>query len=67
MSTPTHRTLLEPGHGAEWKQLNAEKRKFLTPPSDTPLEELLRRGQHLSAQAAALLRAVERADGGARP
>jgi hypothetical protein len=63
----SRRTLLEPGHEAEWAQLNAEKRLFLTPPPDTAPEELLRRGQHLSAQAAALLRAVERADGRARP
>jgi hypothetical protein len=55
--------LLEPGHEAEWERLNAEKRRFLTPPADTPINELLRRGQRLSAQAAALLRAVERARG----
>lgn len=67
MSTASHNTLLEPGHEAEWKRLDAEKRRYLTPSPGTPLEELLRRGQHLSAQAAALLRAVERADGGARP
>jgi hypothetical protein len=56
------RTLLEPGHEAEWTQLDAEKRQLLAPPPDTPVGELLRRGQHLSAQAAGLLRAVERAD-----
>ena len=55
-------TLLEPGHQAEWTALNEEKRHAMTPPSDTPVSELLRRGQHLSAQAAGLLRAVERAD-----
>jgi hypothetical protein len=60
------RTLLEPGHEAEWAQLNAEKRRLLAPPADTPIGELLRRGQHLSAQAAGLLRAVERADERAR-
>jgi hypothetical protein len=54
--------MLEPGHEAEWAQLNAEKRKALTPPPDTPVGELLRRGQELSAQAAGLLRAVDRAD-----
>ena len=57
------RTLLEPGHEAEWAELNEEKRRALTPPADTPVEELLRQGQHLSAQAAGLLRAVERANG----
>jgi hypothetical protein len=61
------RTLMEPGHEAEWEQLNAEKRQFLTPPPDTPIGELLRRGQQLSAQAAGLLRAVERANGRPRP
>jgi hypothetical protein len=62
MNPRTH-TLLEPGHEAEWAVLNDEKRRALTPPSDTPIGELLRRGQHLSAQAVGLLRAVERADG----
>jgi hypothetical protein len=61
------RTLLEPGHEAEWKQLGVEKRALLKPPPDTPIGELLRRGQHLSAQAARLLRAVDRGNGlGAR-
>jgi hypothetical protein len=64
-STP-HRTLLEPGHEADWKRLNAEKRRALTPPPETPIAELLRRGQHLSAQASSLLRAVERAGGHSR-
>ncbi|HEY2766681.1 MAG TPA: hypothetical protein VGI76_00380 [Solirubrobacteraceae bacterium] len=61
---PSVRTLLEPGHDDEWAALNAEKRHALTPPADTPISELLRRGQHVSAQAAKLLRAVERAAGG---
>jgi len=56
------RTLLEPGHEAEWAVLNEEKRRALTPPADTPVEELLRQGQHLSRQAFMLLRAVERAE-----
>lgn len=55
-------TLIEPGHETEWARLNAEKRRALTPPPETPIGELLRRGQHLSAQAAGLLRAIERAD-----
>ncbi len=54
---------MEPGHEAEWAALNEEKRRALTPSPDTPITELLRRGQHLSAQAARLLRAVERANG----
>jgi mannose/cellobiose epimerase-like protein (N-acyl-D-glucosamine 2-epimerase family) len=61
------RTLLEPGHEAEWARLNAEKRKALTPPPDTPIGELLRRGQALSAQATGLLRAVDRASEHPRP
>jgi mannose/cellobiose epimerase-like protein (N-acyl-D-glucosamine 2-epimerase family) len=66
MSAAPRRTLLEPGHEAEWAELNKEKRRALTPPPDTPIGELLRSGQHLSAQAAGLVRAVERADGRAR-
>lgn len=57
------RPLIAPGNDAEWAELNAEKRQALTPPPDTPIGELLRRGQHLSAQGANLLRAVERANG----
>jgi len=45
------------GHQDEWARLEAEKRAALTPPPDTPIHELLRRGQHLSAQAAMLRRA----------
>jgi hypothetical protein len=63
---PRSHTLLEPGHEAEWAALDEEKRRALTPPPDTPIGELLRRGQHLSAQAGGLLRAVERADGHTR-
>jgi hypothetical protein len=66
MSATPRKTLLEPGHEAEWAELNEEKRRALTPPPDTPIGELLRRGQHLSAQAAGLLRAVERANGRSR-
>jgi hypothetical protein len=61
-----HHTLIERGHEAEWARLNAEKRRLLTPAEETPVGELLRRGQHLSAQAAGLLRAVERAGERAR-
>jgi hypothetical protein len=67
MSARPRKTLLEPGHEAEWAALSEEKRRALTPPADTPIGELLRRGQHLSAQAVGLLRAVERADGRRRP
>lgn len=61
MATSPRKTLLEPGHEAEWERLNSEKRRALAPAADTPVGELLRRGQRLSAQAAGLLRAVERA------
>jgi len=61
------RTLLESGHEAEWARLNAEKRKALTPPPDTPIGELLRRGQALSSQATGLLRAVDHANEHPRP
>jgi mannose/cellobiose epimerase-like protein (N-acyl-D-glucosamine 2-epimerase family) len=60
------RTLIEPGHETEWSRLDAEKRRALIPPPETPIAELLRRGQHLSAQAGGLLRAVERADHASR-
>lgn len=68
MTSESNRSsLVSPGHEDEWVGLNAEKRQALTPPPDTPVGELLRRGQHLSAQGAKLLRAVERADGYRRP
>ena len=63
---PRDKPLLAPGNEAEWARLNAEKREALRPPPDTPIGELLRRGQHLSAQGAKLLRAVERANGDRR-
>ena len=53
-------TFLEPGHEAEWERLGAEKNALLAPSPDTPVEELLRRGQRLSAQAARLLRAIDK-------
>jgi len=66
MAAPARTPLLSPGHEAEWAILNREKRRSLTPSPDTPIGELLKRGQHLSAQAAKLLRAVERANGRSR-
>jgi hypothetical protein len=42
-----------------WAQLNAEKRQLLTPVGAS-IEEKLRRGQRLSAQAAALRRGIIR-------
>lgn len=57
---------MEPGHEAEWARLDAEKRRALAPAPDTPIGELLRRGQNLSAQAVGLLRAVERGGGSPR-
>jgi hypothetical protein len=66
MATHDGKTLLAPGNEAEWAELDREKRTALAPSPDTPVAELLRRGQHLSAQAGGLLRAVERADAGSR-
>lgn len=63
MASDAPKPLLATGNEAEWSRLNDEKRRALTPPPDTPIGELLRRGQRLSAQAAKLLRAVDRADG----
>lgn len=63
MPSSPPRTLMEPGHDAEWDRLAAEKRSALTPAPDTPIGQLLRRGQDLSAQAVGLLRAVERGGG----
>lgn len=42
-----------------WAQLNAEKRRLLRP-TGLSIEEKLRRGQRLSAQAAALRRGIIR-------
>lgn len=66
MAARGKKTLLEPGHEAEWARLGAEKRRALTPAPDTPVGQLLRRGQDLSAQAVGLLRAVERGGGSTR-
>jgi hypothetical protein len=66
MPSSPHKTLMEPGHDGEWARLAAEKRRALTPAPDTPIGQLLRRGQDLSAQAARLQRAVERGGGSTR-
>lgn len=57
-----NRSLLTPGHADAWSRLNAEKRSLLSPPREAPVEALLRQGMELSAQAAALLAAVEPGD-----
>jgi hypothetical protein len=59
MAMTERTTLLEPGHDATWDRLGREKRAALRWSVDTPVEELLRAGQRLSAQAAALRRALE--------
>jgi hypothetical protein len=61
METPRD-TLLTPGHEAAWAQINEEERRGAVPPADTPVEALLRSGIALSAQAYALLNAIERPD-----
>jgi mannose/cellobiose epimerase-like protein (N-acyl-D-glucosamine 2-epimerase family) len=61
MATRT-RTLLEPGHEAEWAALNREKREYhqRTARAMTPSERIAR-GQQLSQQAVVLLAASIRA------
>ncbi len=61
MPSPTRKTLLEPGHEAEWAELNREKRDYhqrnaraLTP------SQRVAQGQKLSQQAVSLLAAVIR-------
>lgn len=56
MPNPARKTLLEPGHEAEWAELNEEKREYhhqnaraLTP------SERVAKGQKLSRQAVGLL------------
>lgn len=44
---PENHPLLATGNEAEWARINEEKRQALTPPSDMPIAELLRRGQRL--------------------
>jgi mannose/cellobiose epimerase-like protein (N-acyl-D-glucosamine 2-epimerase family) len=62
MATPTHRTLLEPGHEAEWAELNREKREYhqRTARALTPSERVAR-GQTLSQQAVQILASTIRA------
>lgn len=56
--TPPARTLLEPGHEAEWAELNREKRDYhhRTARALTPSERIAE-GQKLSQQAVSLLAA----------
>jgi hypothetical protein len=58
------RTLLTPAN-PEWVRLEREKRELLRLPADASVEDLLRQGLQLSAEAARLVRAIERSDGGA--
>jgi mannose/cellobiose epimerase-like protein (N-acyl-D-glucosamine 2-epimerase family) len=62
MSTTPHKTLLEPGHEAEWAELNREKREYhqRTARAMTPSERIAQ-GQKLSQQAVKLLAASIRA------
>jgi mannose/cellobiose epimerase-like protein (N-acyl-D-glucosamine 2-epimerase family) len=61
MSTQPRKTLLEPGHEAEWAVLNREKREYhqRTARAMTPSERIAR-GQRLSQQAVKLLAATIR-------
>lgn len=61
MAARPHKTLLEPGHEAEWAEFNREKREYhqrqaraLTP------SERIAQGQRLSQQAVSLLASVMR-------
>jgi mannose/cellobiose epimerase-like protein (N-acyl-D-glucosamine 2-epimerase family) len=60
--TSRTRTLLEPGHEAEWAELNREKREYhqRTARALTPSERIAR-GQKLSQQAVSLLASAMRA------
>jgi hypothetical protein len=48
-----------------WRALDAEQRRLLSP-AGLSIEEKLRRGQHLSVQAAALRRSIVRDESPAR-
>lgn len=56
MSTSPKKTLLEPGHEAEWAKLNREKREYhqRTTRALSPSERIAQ-GQRLSQQAVGLL------------
>lgn len=56
MSAQSRRTLLEPGHDAEWAELNREKRDYRQQQARalTPSERVAQ-GQKLSQQAVQLL------------
>jgi len=56
---PPFRTLLAPGNQSRWEAINAEEdRQRRESARGATVEELLRRGQRLSSQAAKLRRAV---------
>jgi mannose/cellobiose epimerase-like protein (N-acyl-D-glucosamine 2-epimerase family) len=61
MATPARKTLLEPGHEAEWAVLNKEKREYhqRTARALTPSERIAQ-GQKLSQQAVKLLASAMR-------
>lgn len=56
MSAPPRKTLFEPGHEAEWAELNREKREYRQRQAQalTPSERVAQ-GQKLSQQAVQLL------------
>jgi mannose/cellobiose epimerase-like protein (N-acyl-D-glucosamine 2-epimerase family) len=62
MSATPRKTLLEPGHEAEWSELNREKREYhqRAARAMTPSERIAE-GQKLSQQAVSLLAASIRA------
>ncbi len=62
VSATPRKTLLEPGHEAEWAELNREKREYhqRTARAMTPSERIAQ-GQKLSQQAVKLLASTIRA------
>ncbi len=58
MALADSKSLLRPGRTADWAKLDAEKRALLAGDGRDSLEERLRRGQRLSAQAARLRRSL---------
>ncbi|MBA3328104.1 MAG: hypothetical protein H0T43_07365 [Solirubrobacterales bacterium] len=56
--TAQPKTLLTTSRHVAWEKINADKRALLAGDGAEPVEDRLRRGQRLSAQAARLRRAI---------
>jgi mannose/cellobiose epimerase-like protein (N-acyl-D-glucosamine 2-epimerase family) len=58
MATPTRKTLLEPGHEAEWAEINREEDEYRRRTTRAlTMAERIEQGQKLSQQAVSLLAA----------